>query len=561
MVMSDVVRSRSPSPPQSLGSGGVHDSDGEIDAPGSPALEDDGPVFPVEGKYYSVQDREDVLAKPEIEREAILAERAEQALKRQQDQQLKRALAAAKSAASGRKRKAAADDDDGARRTRPKAEKTKTALDDYRRAREMKGADRGRSDVGRGARRDERSPSSAGSDRDADGESEVEWAEPSSDSRRREEPPPELKDFDRCRLGRTAFAKVCFFPGFQESVVGCFARVSIGPDRHTGQAMYRMAQIKGFTEGRPYQLEGPKGKPFTIDTYAIVAQGSAEKPWPFHACSDKPFTTNELGRFIETLEKENVRVPSKKYLAARLEALHNLLNTQFNDAMISAKLANQNAMERKFDPVNIAKAKKEKILKRRQQAEEDGNADEVIACDAELAALENSSQTSGHGANGLKHLSLNNPSRPMTHARDNQERLAALNQKNRGKNVEEVRKALLAEKRKLQAAREAALAEAQKKAAEEAAKREAEAQAKLLAIPGKGEMADLFGDSDVSRSGTPVPGGGVGTPKRSRAGTPMGGPGAKKEKGKGGPLGALARKRAEDEVIAGLEMDIDVEII
>jgi len=242
--MTDLDTRSSPSQPDSLGSGAMEESDGEVDAPGSPEHED-APLFPLEGKYSSAQDREDLLAKPEIEREEILAERANLQLKRHQDLQLKKALATAQAANKNKRKAAAAELEDGGRRTRPKAEKTKTALDDYKRARELKGTERGRQEAGK-SRKDERSPSQAGSDRDADGESEVEWAaEPANDHRHRDEPPAEMRDFERCRIGRTAFSRVCFFPGFEEAIMGCFARVSIGVNRETGQNQYRMVQIKG----------------------------------------------------------------------------------------------------------------------------------------------------------------------------------------------------------------------------------------------------------------------------------------------------------------------------
>jgi len=219
----------------------MEESDVEVDAPGSP--DEDAPLYPLEGQYLNARDRDDILALPEIRREELLAERAQEVLKRQQDMQLKRALAQTKAAANKHKRKAAvAELDDGGRRTRPKADKAKTALDDYKRARELKGTDRGRVDAVVD-RRDERSASAA-SDRDADGESEVEWAEPASDSRR-DEPLPELKDFERCRIGRSNFARICFYPGFEDNIKGCFCRVSIGLNRETGQNQYRMTQIKG----------------------------------------------------------------------------------------------------------------------------------------------------------------------------------------------------------------------------------------------------------------------------------------------------------------------------
>lgn len=225
-----------------MGSGAMHESDSEADAPASDVEE--GPLFPLEGKYLSVRDREEILAMPEIQREEILAERAQQMVKKQQDLQLKKALALAQAAGNKHKRKAAAADleDSGRRTTRPKAEKKNDPLDRYKRARDARGTDRGRRDMGRDDR-DDRSPSVV-SDRDADGESEVEWAEPTS-NRGRNDPPAELKDFDRCRIGRSSFAKVCFYPNFETVIKGCFCRVSIGPNRETGQNMYRMTQIRG----------------------------------------------------------------------------------------------------------------------------------------------------------------------------------------------------------------------------------------------------------------------------------------------------------------------------
>ncbi|EMC92495.1 hypothetical protein BAUCODRAFT_293733 [Baudoinia panamericana UAMH 10762] len=538
----------SPSPAASLASQAMDESDGEMDAPSS-QVDDDAPLFPLEGKYLSAQDKSDILAMTEVEREEVLADRAQQLVKRQQDLQLKKALAATKAAASKhRKRSAAtAELEDGGRRTRPKAEKTKTALDDYKRARELKGTERGRLEAERSSRRDERRSPSGASERDAEGEEEeVEFAEP-YDSRRRDEPLAEKKDFDRCRIGRTAFAKVCFYPGFEDAVKGCYARVSIGLDRHTGQNTYRMTQIKGFTEGKPYQMEAPNGKHFNTDVYAVVAHGAAEKPWPFSACSDSHFTDQEYDRYIDTLKKDNIRTPLKKHLSARLDAIHGLLNMDWTDERITQKLANQRAMEKKLDPANAAVIKLEKIKQRRLKAEQDGDSEEVARCDAEVAALENATQsmTNGHGnANGTVKPSPKKNNAPMSQ----QDRLAQINMKNRSKTTEEVRKALIEERRKLQAAREKAAAEAK----EAKAKKEAEEKAKLLLAVPKGEMDDLFG-SDVSRAASPAPS------RRSRTGTPVNG-GVKREKSGGGLLGAIRKKALDDEVIGSMDLGIDIEI-
>ena len=539
----------------SFGSGAMDHSDSEADAPASPA-DDDAPLYPLDGKYSSVQDREDLLAKPEIEREQILAERAAEELKKNQNRQLKLALAGAKSLANKHKRKAAAaelEDGRSSRTTRPKTDKVRTALDDLKEARQQKASGQRTTLTSRSAR-DRRSPSSdrGASDRDADGESEVEWAEPSSSSRHKDEPPAEMRDFERCRVGRSNFAKVCFYPGFDDAIKGCFCRVSIGLNKSTGQNEYRMAQIRGFTEGKAYQMEASNGKMFTTDVYAVVAHGTAEKPWPFLACSDGKLTDQEYDRYIATLKKESLRVPKRSFLHQKLDDIHKLLNTNWTDESIQQKLNNQKKMQEKHDPANVAARKRDAILKKRQQAQEDEDAEEVMKCDAELAALENRAMNMGTTNGSVTKTPHLKSERTME-----QDRLARLNEMTRKANTESVRKAQIEERRKLQKAREDAKRKAdEKRAAEAVAKaeeEEREGRAKLLGIP-KDDMADLFG-SDISRTGTPVPGG---TPRRSRAGTPMNG--VKKEKS-GGLLGGLKKKgNMDDDVIGGMDLGIDIEI-
>lgn len=197
-------------------------------------------MFPLEGKFRDSVDREWLLSLPELEREQELDNRAQQDIRRQQDLQLKRARANNKSTTISKRKAADADLDDGSRKsTRPKMERgAKSALDKYKKAREQAGAERGKRDGRQATKRDQRSPTED-SERDAEGESEVEWAD--TKSSRRQEPVAELPDYNRCRVGRTNFAKVCFYPGFEEAITGCFTRVSVGPDG------YRMALIKGMS--------------------------------------------------------------------------------------------------------------------------------------------------------------------------------------------------------------------------------------------------------------------------------------------------------------------------
>ncbi|EOD51443.1 putative rna polymerase ii transcription elongation factor protein [Neofusicoccum parvum UCRNP2] len=333
--------SSAPGSPDSLGSGAMEESDS--DAAMGDINEDSNP-YPVEGKFISWEDKTRIMGLSEVERESILAERAQEIERRNQDLNLKRLLETRKAKEEKKRKAGVADLDDGERKiSRPKTKATNEKLEAYKRVREQAHDQRSRRN------RDRRSPSvssdRARSDIDAEGESDVEW-----DSHKRspvkEEPPAELKDFERVRVGRSNFAKVCFYPGFEDALIGCFARVSIGMDKGTGQGVYRMCQIKGFTEGSPYTMQGSNNKPVKTDLYVLVAHGKAEKEWPFIMCSDSKFSESEFQRWKSVCEGEGVKIPSRSKLNRNLESIHALLDRRWSEEEIAEKLRRQN----KFAP-------------------------------------------------------------------------------------------------------------------------------------------------------------------------------------------------------------------
>lgn len=235
-------------------------------------------------------------------------------------------------------------------------------------------------------------------------------------------------------------------------------------------------------------------------------------------------------------------MPSRKFLQGKVDAINNLLDQKFTEQTLQEKFAKQRAMEHKYDPANLAKQKRKDIETRRAEAEQNGDEEEVARCEAELQALNNSASN----ANGAVKIS-SSPAKPMMQ----HDRLAQLNQKNRTKNQQEVRNALIAERNKTKKEREEkakaaqAMAEAQARAAVKAEKKESSLK--------KAAMKDLFGEgSDTSRAGTPATG--IVTPlRKSATSTPL-------LSGVKGPIGALKKKNLEDDVIGGLDLGIDIEI-
>lgn len=279
-------------------------------------------------------------------------------------------------------------------------------------------------------------------------------------------------------------------------------------------------------------MENANGKHFTTDQYALVAHGSAEKPWPFHACSDSKFSEDEFRRFLETLSKENIRPSSRKHLTNKVNDIHDLLNQHFTEETLQQKFAKQRAMELKYDPVHAARQKRKDIHRRRDEAEANGDDEEIARCDAELEALDNAA---ANGAAKPKPTSAA-PTKPLTQ----HERLAQLNQTNRSKNQQEVRKALIEERRKLEREREA-MRDKKTLAVKASLATGAKAKDDLR----KSEIRDMFGegDTDGSRAATPA----IGTPKKAGAALAV----------RKGPVGALKVKELDDDVIGSLDLGID----
>ena len=244
-------------------------SESEAERSAGPDVDDDGPIFPVDNKFHSEKDKAEIMAMSEVQRESILAERAQLLERKQQDLTLRRLLQGYqakegdKSKASGLKKRTAgaADLEDGHRKSSRqkttlggrKVGETSDAMEAYKRQREQKGLQaeqRKREGEERKERKKHGSLDDRYSDADADGESDVEYDSKHRTQRRsvselHDALPADIVDVNHVMVGRNNFAQVCFYPGFEDAIKQCFARISIGPDPTTGQNVYRCAQIIG----------------------------------------------------------------------------------------------------------------------------------------------------------------------------------------------------------------------------------------------------------------------------------------------------------------------------
>lgn len=534
----------------SLDSASMSESDSGSDSEGSDhGAEDDGPIFAYDKLYHSSKDKEEIMAMPEIQREQILSERAQQVDRHNQDLALRRLLASrereeARQAKKNKRKASAANLEDGNRKSSRqkttlggrKVGETSDAIQAYKRQREQKGK---RDELRRRepAVKDQkaRSRDEQISDDDAEGESEVEWADRDrSPSPPKDDPPADLRDLNRARVGRTNFAQVCFYPGFDDAISGCFVRVNIGPNRDTGFNEYRLCAIKRFNEGRPYAMEGANGRTFITNQYAVVSHGKSEREFPFIACSDSTVTEAEFNRYRQTLVVEDSKMPTKSMLDDKVAAINRLLNHKFTPEELNEKLRKQGSLDRKSQ--TFKRLENERLL----------NLAKAAGDDAEVERL----QTERAGFATPKLAFTNNNAKPQVKQQSEHERLLELNLRNQKLNYENVRRAQLEERK---ASRIAAAAVARGEATANPFLR-VRTQARTHYDVSNGSPAS----GDASRDVTPA----TGSEAASKSNTPSkpATPSSSQKKSTSGGIAKIRHRNMDDENIAALDLDIDVEI-
>ncbi|PWY90948.1 plus-3-domain-containing protein [Aspergillus heteromorphus CBS 117.55] len=531
---------------ESLDSASMSESDSGSDSEGSaPEAEDEGPIFPYDKLYYSSKDKEEIMALPEIQREQLLSERAQQVDRHNQDLALRRLLASrereeARKAKKNKRKASAANLDEGNRKSSRqkmtlggrKVGETSDAIEAYKRQREQKGK---RDELRRReptVKEKARSRDDRISDDDAEGDSEVEWDDRErSPSLPKDDPPAELRDIQRTRVGRSNFAQVCFYPGFDEAISGCYARVNIGPNRETGQNEYRLCLVKRFTEGRAYAMEGQNGRSFSTNQYAVLAHGKAEREFPFVACSDSPFTDAEFHRYRQTMAVEDCKMATKSVVANKVTDINRLLNHKFTNDELNEKLRKQGSLDTKSQV--FKRMETEKQLKLARAAGDDA---EVERLEAEIASRARS------------RIALGNHSKPRADKPSEHERLAELNLRNQKLNYENVRRAQLEERK---ASRKAAAAVARGEATVNPFMR-VRTQARTHYDVNNGNGSTPKTEDAASRENTA-------SEAASKASTPAATPIATKKASKGG-IAMIRHRNMDDENIAALDLDIDIEI-
>ncbi|KAJ4308847.1 RNA polymerase-associated protein rtf1 [Fusarium piperis] len=543
-----------PGTPNSLESAPMDESDSDAEPSRNRAAaadDDDDDKYPVEGMYVSQAERAEIMAMREVEREQIIAERMMEIERQRQNRLLRQMISSVENEerTQGKKKRNAdtAELEGGEgkasrQRTGDKGESQgdshrTTAMDSLRRARAEKA--RRREDHER--RKDTYSPRDRDSGReDSDDDFDHRRSPTPEANEPRDQPPAELRDYDRVRLGRNEFAQVCFTPGFEQAITGCYIRIALGPHPETGIEQYRMALIKGFTTGRAYALNGPNGT-FVTDQYVKAAHGKAIKEFPFIAASSGKFTDAELNRYKVTCHNEGVTLPAKAYILDKIDEINKVINHSWTSEEIKGRLKRIKDLKRRFDP-----AERERVARILEEARERGDDAKVEELQDELDKL---------GTQRLAFRTSLGPSKlsEIPKGQSEQDRLAERNRENRRLNAEAVRKAQLKEKAK---SREIEMAIKRGEAYKGDMSRRLRTKAKF--VYDVNESADKKTAANGSGASTP----GTSTPKPAAKSQLL--PHLAKlqeekyQEKKGIPT--IHKPLMDDDVIGSLDLDIDVEI-
>ncbi|KAI0448977.1 hypothetical protein F5B21DRAFT_77039 [Xylaria acuta] len=542
--------SSTPASPASDESAPMDESDSESDSlpvrhAADSKMEDEGELkYPIEGIYASEAEKEEILAMPELEREQLIAKRQEEIDRERQNTLLRRLLQVNKqeSSQSAKKRKAStADLEDGQRKTSrqrtkiggSKVGETSAGIASLRRARAEKSDRQRRREEDR--ERNKGKPSARDSTHDDDdAPSDVEWADnygrrtsKSATPEKKDAPPADLRDFERVRLSRSRFAEVCFYPGFDDAINGCYCRVAVGPNRDTGETEYQMGMIKGFTQGRPYAMQKMNQQSFVTDQYVRIAFGKTVREYPFISCSDSPFNESELQRLQRVCQDDGVPFPKKAQVDAKIDDINTLRNRTWTEKEVSDRLARMQNLKKKYDS-----SERNRLVNKLEEAKERGDEARIAELQGQLDKLE--VPKLAFRTSLLPSKKSAPPSAPSQ-----QDRLAQLNMQRRRDNAEAVRKAQIMERAKIR---------------------------KMEARMNESERIDT--PADGSETSTPADGTPAnGTPKMASAGkAPMlphiqklqvqNHQAGKDKKG----IPQIHRPLVDDDIIASLDLEIDVEI-
>mmetsp|Transcript_5860 Transcript_5860/g.7089 ORF Transcript_5860/g.7089 Transcript_5860/m.7089 type:complete len:549 (-) Transcript_5860:74-1720(-) len=302
--------------------------------------------YPLEGKYKDEEDRENLLAMDEIQREQTLFERTQEMESYNEKKYLQQRMKQQQQATGGAKATRSSN------RTKATGKSSKLdKLSELRKQREQKSRKENRRDYDDYSEEgeeeeddDERGFIEDDEDEYGYGEDEVVWGSgTSSKFKKRSNERAKLEDVNRTRVGRSILLKHCFYSDFTETIIDCFARINIGMDKRTKQPMYRMVQISDVKNIPEKAYNTPN---FKCDIYLTVNQNKEQKKdFPMSIFSDSPILPEEFDRYLHELSKTGEEISYLDDVNEKYESLQHLLNRGVSDKDVNEMIAKKQKLQ------------------------------------------------------------------------------------------------------------------------------------------------------------------------------------------------------------------------
>lgn len=187
------------------------------------------------------------------------------------------------------------------------------------------------------------------------------------------------EQLSKIRISRFKLERWVHLPFFTKIVCGCFIRIGIGDKM--GKKVYRVAEIFDVVEtNKTYTLGNVK-----TNKGLKVRHGIAENMYRLEFVSNQDFTDSEFLKWKTTLDQNNLKLPTIKYLESKSKDIDDTINHQFTDVEIDLMVKEKQKFRK--NPLNFA-TKKSNILVQKDLAETIGDYAEVEKLKADLEDLE-----------------------------------------------------------------------------------------------------------------------------------------------------------------------------
>lgn len=356
--------------------------------------------YPIEGKYRDEEDRANLLAMDEVQREQTLFDRSqeiesynEKKYLQQRMRQQRTQSASGKTTRTSTRAKVVKDSAKGSKLDK---------LSELRKQREQK-SKRERRKQNQDYEDDEddddddedEEAEDEGLDEDDSGydeyDNQVAWGSGSSSVRPRTKRSTERATYESINsvtVGRALLNRLCFYSDFSDAVIDCFARINVGMDRQTRQPIYRMVQIVDVKNipGKAYKF------PTTmVDIYLTVAQNRTQKKdFPMNVFSDSPITLDEFERYKTELSRVDEELPYLDYVKEKAAVLHQMANREVSDKDVNDMIKRKQDLNVTGENLAAYDAvyQKSKIRDELRVAEQEQDVDKIYKLEKKLENIE-----------------------------------------------------------------------------------------------------------------------------------------------------------------------------